>query len=230
MAKIATLVDAFSGTSINTSLWSHEAQGTATESGGQLTFSAVNGPADDMYDAINSNSTYDATNSTALMQVIPNTTVTMADTDFGLWDNSLTNGWTMGVVVGGIINGVVSTYVQQWNNNNFTFVNNGGAGIAYDAVNHAWMQISESGGTLTFQTSPTGLSGSWTTIYSTTSEGITGGGVTLSLSAVTMSIAFGYQDNVKRTGSASYANLNVAPSSGGGGPAYGSGLIMMGVV
>lgn len=35
--------------------------------------------------------------------------------------------------------------------------------VAYSSTNHRWWQLSESGGTLTWATSPTGLAGTWTT-------------------------------------------------------------------
>ncbi len=212
--KVATLTDPFSGSSLDTSKWTPEGQGTVTVSGGLLTFSATNGPSDDMYNAVNSNVSYDATNSATFVKINPNTTVTQADTGFGYWSSELVNAWTMGVTVGGVTNGVTSAYVQKWVNNDFSFM----WSAAYDPTAHAWMQISESGGTLSFQVSSTGQPGSWTTVFATTSESISGGGDNLSLTSVTQECYFGFQDNVKRAGSASFADFNVAP--GGGGTAH----------
>jgi hypothetical protein len=77
--------------------------------------------------------------------------------------------------------------------------------VTYNATNHRWLKISESAGTITFSTSPTGRT--WTPVWTTTAGGLTLSG---------MYVALQTGSDTGTPGSATFDNINLPPVSAGG--------------
>lgn len=222
MAKISTLVDAFPGTTLNATNWYVEPvnggannglpSGTATVSGGQLSLSGGIDSGTGYYTSINSQSAYDLTSSAVFCKVIPNTSSTDYDTGFDLVNQAVTSGIAFGVTLGNL-------YIQENNAGTFSTPYS----TAYNATSHAWLKISESGGIITFSTSPTGAAGSWTALpYTAMPETIN------TWTAATSYIQMYYGSNsgaAKPSGTGSFQDFNVAPAT-----TTTSRLLMVGIV
>jgi hypothetical protein len=143
-AKIDTLVD--DAASLNTSVW--DATGSATVTGGQFSIPAGG--------SLDTDARYDLTASSIFIE-IPNPANASGDpteTWFAL--NRYKAAYTY-----------IGLYFRLWGGNIYFGEYLPGVAdetsLTYDSTNHKWLKLSESGGTITWATSPDGSAGSWTT-------------------------------------------------------------------
>lgn len=151
--KLATLIDAFTGTTINTTLWN------ASTGGGVLTLDTVNnrvqiavGTTSGTKNSLAANGPYDATSSSIYARIgaAPNgnggvSTVMKLAVDANNYIQALTSsGGTFTLQV--ITAGVTATTTLP----------------SYNPVTHGWWRLAENAGSFTFSTSPDGIS--WTTL------------------------------------------------------------------
>lgn len=207
MAKLSTLTDAFPGTSLNAVNWFLEPDaptgnpsGTITVSGGKLSLSGGAYADTSYYTSVDSNSAYDLTGSYAFVRILPNTSSSDYDTGLALLDHGIVNGIAIGVSGGNL-------YVQETVSGAYNTVHT----VTYDATAHAWVRISESGGTITFSAAPDGST--WTTVYTTTTETIN----TWSATSCVVQMYYGSVSGAASpAGTAGFEDFNTSP--GGGSP------------
>lgn len=159
MAKLETLFDAFLATSRDSSKWSQFQGGSATMSyttGGAS--SNMPSSATSSSDAdITSQNTYDLTGSFGFLNVIAIfNTGTHADATFAIWQGTDDSNAVQWQIEAGVL--YAQKIVASVQSNLFS--------VIWDSTNHAYLQIRESGGTIFWETSQTGLPGSWTTQFS----------------------------------------------------------------
>lgn len=75
--------------------------------------------------------------------------------------------------------------------------------VAYDSTNHKWLRIREASGTIYWEASPTGLAGSWSTLYSETAP----------FTVTNLTVTLIAQDFVPVTGGATWDYFNVSPAT-----------------
>lgn len=94
-----------------------------------------------------------------------------------------------------------------WNGGTFTCKINGSTVVSptYNATNHAWWKIRESGGTVYFEASPSGEDGSWTTLGS--------GSTPAGMNTADCDLNAG---GGSATSEAAFSSFNIAGSGGGG--------------
>lgn len=148
-AKLATLTDSCS--TKNTTIWAY---GTGcTQSANQMHVAAGNTSGSPNYDSNVSNSAYDLTGSYLYFKVTPATGGTGAVTNLTLRSTSGGNGTDLTMEVAG--GNLLCMNRVNYGDGNAT-------SVAYNPVAHAWWQISEHNGTVSFQVSPDGQN--WTTL------------------------------------------------------------------
>jgi hypothetical protein len=202
--KIATLTDAFPGSSLNASNWYVEPDssngnpsGTVTVSGGVLSLAGGAYSDTGYYTSVNSQHTYDLTSSAAFCKVVPNTGSSDYDTGFAVMAANFSDGYGIGVTGG-------NCYVQSFVSDNPTTLHT----VAYNATSMAWMRVSESGGTITFATSPD--SATWTTRYTTTTESVG----TWTAASSNVQLYYGSTSgSAKPSGTTGFRDFNVAGGS-----------------
>jgi hypothetical protein len=194
MAKIETLIDPFNQSSLNTGLWTESLAGGATTTygatGAQVNFPASTTSSTDGH--ITSNNTYDLTGSSVSVHVIasPSTGSTssllqvMTDANNYFWWIKQGTGFYAQRMKAGVGGSVIN--------------------IGYNSVTHAWWKISESGGTITWWTSPDGVT--WTS-QATYVHGMTITAMNVRFQGSTFAI-------VSNPGIFKWNNLNIAPSNG----------------
>lgn len=210
---LATLSDPFAGSALDGANWYVEPDagngkpsGAVSVSGGVLSLSGGAFSDTGFYTSVNSQGAYTLTGSYAFAQVTPGESGTGdGDSGFGLYAANFSDGYNYDIT-GGFLQ--VETTVSD----NPTVVHK----VAYDPASMAWLRVEESGGTISFQTSPTGESGTWTTQYATTTESV--GSWTAASTYV--QLFYGSNSGTKSpSGTAGFSSFNVAPAGGGGTPA-----------
>jgi hypothetical protein len=206
MAKLETFTDLFNQGTLNTGLWTQFTAGSATFTYG-ATGAQVNYPASSTSSTdgdISSNTTYDLTASYGFVHVITvPSAATAADAAFRVSQNA--TNWYRFVYEGGTlfcqkqIAGVTATITS----------------FAYNATTHAYWRISESGGTISWDTSTDGLS--WTSRATFLN--------TLTITAVSVLLAGTCFKNETSPGIYKWNNFNILPSV----TSTASTLLMMGV-
>lgn len=219
--KTFTLVDDFPGTSLNTSNWYVEpnaagdpnaglASGPVSVASGTLTLGGGNDSNAGYYTSVNSVGSYDLTGSEILFKLIPNTSSTDHDSTFSV-GAATGDGLTVGVT--GTSNAAGSGSGESlyfgWFDTTEAYHNL--YSVTYNATNHAWMKISESGGTISFATAPDGLT--WTTLgtVSTTFQP--------SFTATNVVFQFSYgswSGSSSPSGTDGFQSFNSPPASSGG--------------
>jgi hypothetical protein len=155
MALAATLTDNFDDNSLNTGLWTAYADaGTSLAETNQrleLTLRA-NGNG---YVGIFAATQYDLTGSYVLVECPDRGSGGSGQTSSLELDFDASN--SLKVLCDGT--GIMAQVILAGVNNSFGIV-------TYSAVTHRWWRIREAGGTVSFETSPTGAPGSWAALYS----------------------------------------------------------------
>jgi hypothetical protein len=216
VAKIATLTDAFPGSTLNGTNWYVEPDaptgnpsGTATVSGGTLSLSGGTYSDTSYYTSVNSHAAWDLTGSHVFLRLIPNTANADYDTGLALLDSGIVNGIAIGVAGGDL-------YVQQTVAGAYNTVHS----AAYNATSHAWVRISEAAGTITFATAPDGVT--WTTFYTSTTETIN----TWSAASSTVQMYYGSVSGAASpSGNGQFQSFNALPVLPGAASLSGRGTL-----
>lgn len=152
MAKVDTLVDPFTATSLNTGLWAQFTGGSATmgysSSGAQVNYPSSSTSSTD--GDLTSNTTYDLTTSHVLMKVTqaPVSGATSTDTELRIFTDA--SNWFRIVKEGSQL-----IFQRRKAGTNGTI-----ASVTYNGTTHLWWKIEASGTIITWYTSPDGLT--WT--------------------------------------------------------------------
>lgn len=143
--KMSTLVDSFSGTSLNTGLW-QDVNGTLTVANNSLVM-----PVTTAYSLLQSDQAYDLTGSYAFCRINPDQGGNGYETSLMVHNAAVTYGYAFGYINGNLL-------AQAYTNGAWGTAFNS---IPYDPAAHAWVRIREAAGTLYYETSPD--SQVWTT-------------------------------------------------------------------
>jgi hypothetical protein len=195
MALFSTLQDNFIGPALNTNLWTQFTGGSATfvydTSGVKVVYPVSTTSATD--GDLTSNSSYDLTGSSVLVNVLDVPDVGAVNTDASMIVGTTTNGLRI-LVEGGQI------YAQKFVGGAQTNL----ANTTYSRVTHAWWRIRETAGTSYWETSPNGTT--WTVLFSATNP-ITVTSLVIQLAGT----AFGSSTS---PGNFKWRNFNLPPSQG----------------
>lgn len=190
MALASALTDNFNDNSLNAGLWSAYADpGTSVAEANQrleLTLRA-NGTG---YAGLASLAKYDLTGSFALVECPDRGTGGSGQTASLELELDASNA--LKVITDGT--GIMAQTVIAGVNTSFGI-------ISYSAVTHRWWRVREAGGSVFFETSPTGAPGSWTALYSRTNP--------FALTALTLKLFGGTYASVATPGVPKFDNLNL---------------------
>lgn len=169
VSNINTFTDSF--TTFDTSNWTRSDTSDVNASGGFLTLRADPGETQNA----TSVRSYSLTGSNIYAKFIPVPTTTSASGQFMLQDASTTDS-DFGMRVDSDASGVKTLRMGRRTGVNATPVWAGDLTISYDNVNHQYMRIIESGGTVSFQTSNQNpaAGGTWTTRHTMTTPAYAG--------------------------------------------------------
>jgi hypothetical protein len=155
--KIERLQDTFEAAALDTGRWSQSTagSGTITFGSGQISFNFPASSTASTNAQITSLDWFDLTGSSVAIEVptVPSA-ATFADASLFLKADTNATSELHIQYEGGIL------YAQQI----VAGAQTNPASVTYNATNHRWWRIRESGGTTYWETSPTGLPGSWTEI------------------------------------------------------------------
>jgi hypothetical protein len=193
MAKLDTLTDPFDQNTLNGTKWSQFTGGSATmgynSTGATMTYPASTTSSTD--GDISSNSSYDLTDSYALLQVLSTTSNANCDNTLRLYNgNNRLQIQKEGTTL----------YFQKVVAGSQTNI----ASVTYNATTHKWWRIRESSGTTYWETSPDGIA--WT-VQTSQATPIT----VTALSVLIAGTAFG---TASSPGTFKWNNFNTAPASG----------------
>ncbi|WP_416476920.1 hypothetical protein [Streptomyces sp. LKA04] len=149
MPAIATLVDDFDDNTVNGSIWT-ASYGTYSETGGRARVACA---AD--YSAYSSAAAYTLAGSSIYVRIYPPAAGGAATTAYGQLSLLST---TAGTELGAQVNAVSGKLRCQ---SNVDYWDAAAVEVTYDSTAHAYVRISEAGGTVTWATSPDGST--WTT-------------------------------------------------------------------
>jgi len=153
-APLKTLFDDFNDNTIDTLIWPNS-YGTRSETGGRARVSV-----DTSYNAFSSSKGYDLTGSEIVLQVYP---PTMGDGASEAWAQVLIKSVTDGTDLGfefRISSGEIIPFKRVG------YFDAEAPAYTYNATNHRWVRIKESGGNVTFDVSPDGHA--WTNLRTVT--------------------------------------------------------------
>jgi hypothetical protein len=192
MTAMSALQDPFTSSATLTSLWGNSHGGT-TIGGGLASVPCIS-----TYASLQSGATYDLAGSYAFCELTPDQGGSNYVTTF-LLTPDFTNGYAISYDGTGVGIGEL----------NFGYVSGGSysylGGVTYSPSSMAWVKTVESGGTISFQTAPDGLT--WTT-QMTSPEPV-------SLLALYASISSGYS-GAGTAGTTTVASFNIAPTTPAG--------------
>lgn len=190
MALASTLTDNFNDNSLNTGLWTAYADaGTSlAEANGRLELTLrANGNG---YVGVFSVAQYDLTGSSVLVECPDRGTGGSGQTASIELDLDASN--SIKVLCDGT--GIMAQTVIAGVNTSFGVT-------TYSAVTHRWWRIREAGGSVYFETSPTGAPNSWTALYSRTNP--------FALTALTLKLFGGTYASVATPGVPKFDNFNL---------------------
>jgi hypothetical protein len=188
---VSTIVDNFNATAPSTQ-WARryvDAPETVTQGGGQLVLTLA--PTGNVYGGYASSASYRLTGSAILVQVPVVPTPTTGAEAYVVLDAPGSNALAM-VVENGTLTARVTVAGTPTNVGSFP----------YDATQHAWWRIRESGGNIFWETAPDGKT--WATQ-------VMNGTPAFSIDVLDVSLAGGTWQAVASPGKVAYSNLNLPP-------------------
>ena len=203
--KLATLTDAFPGSTLNASNWyveldssNSEPSGTVAVSGGTLSLDGGTYSDTGFYCSVNSQDVYDLTSSAAFVRLLPGESGTSdGDSGIAILASNFSDGYNFDVTGGNL-------QVQKTVSDSPTVLH----AVTYNSASMAWLRIRESSGTIYFETAPA-ATGTWTTQYSTTTETV----ATWTATSTYIQLFYGSNSGASQpTGTAGYQDFNVAPA------------------
>lgn len=196
-AAVSTLSDTFTGTTIDPTKWTQFTAVSGTIAQSDTLNATPAATTSGSWGGVYSVNRYNLVGSNCFVQQVAiGAGNTFLDLTLSIETLPSNNFFSIGVDVGTMM-------LQAGDEINGTFTTR--SQVAYDASAHRWLQIRESGGTVFFEYSPSGLPGSWVTLDSRAPA--------LNITAVYVVLDDFEYNALGTPGTSSVDNFNVAPST-----------------
>lgn len=203
MASMASLRDNFSGSTLNTGLWSDSGiSGTVTIGGNTCTISLpIETGGTGYYSWIVANNTYDITNSYALAELV-STTSTVTDFYTGMYLSYNYATTQQAYSLAWEVDDAATPTIQAIYNDNYSYTQVYEAN--YSTTNHKWLMIDNmTSGTIRWSYSANGVN--WTSAGTVATSTISG---YITISALTPQLLCGTDTNLATASNSVWANFN----------------------